>query len=78
MRADAPAFLHKQVINGVKLPVDKVAAAKAAAEGQAVRIYLHGQFWGIAAREGDWLIWKCQTPPDEPINDKEGCHEDRT
>lgn len=77
LRADAPAFLQKQVVNGVKLPVNKVAAAKAAAEGQPVRIYLHNQFWGIAAREGDWLVWKCQTPPDAPINDKEGCHEDR-
>ncbi|MBQ3486187.1 MAG: tRNA pseudouridine(55) synthase TruB [Clostridia bacterium] len=77
LRADIPAFLQKQVVNGVKLPVDKVAAAKAAAEGQPVRIYLHDQFWGIAAREGDWLVWKCQTPPDAPINNKEGCHEDR-
>ena len=80
-RVDAPAFLQKQVVNGVKLPVKRVKNAADAAEGQPVRVYLHGQFWGIAAREGDMLVWKCQTPPDAPCNPdektiKEESHED--
>ena len=81
LRVDAPDWLHKQVVNGVKLPVKRVRGAENAAEGQPVRVYLHGQFWGIAAREGDMLVWKCQTPPDQPItpekkNTKEDAHED--
>lgn len=80
-RVDVPAFLQKQVVNGVKLPVKRVRNAADAAEGQPVRVYLHGQFWGIAAREGDMLVWKCQTPPDAPCNPderiaKEERHED--
>ena len=70
-RVDAPAFLHKQVVNGVKLPVKRVKCAQTIAEGQPVRVYLHGQFWGIAVREGDMLHWKCQTPPDDPIDPNE-------
>ena len=65
-RVDAPEWLAKQVINGVKLPVKRVKNGADAAEGQPVRVYLRGQFWGIAVREGDMLTWKCQTPPDHP------------
>jgi len=75
---DVPGWLHKQVVNGVRLPAERIASAKETAEGQIVRIYLHGQFWGMAAREGDALVWKCQTPPEQPIsNAKEEHHEDR-
>lgn len=65
-RVDVPRRLQKQVVNGVKLPADRIASAKDTQEGQIVRIYLADQFWGIAAREGDALVWKCQTPPDVP------------
>ncbi|MBQ2954400.1 MAG: tRNA pseudouridine(55) synthase TruB [Clostridia bacterium] len=80
-RVNAPEWLAKQVINGVKLPVKRVRGAAEVAEGQPVRVYLRGQFWGIAAREGDMLVWKCQTPPDHPAdpNEKtaeEDSHED--
>ena len=82
LRVDAPEFLHKQVANGVKLPIRRVSGAQEAAEGQPVRVYLRGQFWGIAAREGDMLVWKCQTPPDAPVaieeaKAEEERHEDR-
>ena len=63
-RVDVPSFLKKQVANGVKLPVKRVASAADTAEGQAVRIYLEDQFWGMAVREGEMLVWKCQLPPD--------------
>jgi len=81
LRVDAPDWLHKQVVNGVKLPARCVRGAANAAEGQPVRVYLHGQFWGIAALEGDMLVWKCQTPPDHPIESektstREENHED--
>lgn len=82
LRVDVPGYLQKQVVNGVKLPVKRIAAAKDAAEGQPVRVYLNGQFWGVAAREADMLVWKCQTPPDAPAilnacESKEDCHEHR-
>ena len=70
-RVDAPAFLHKQVVNGVKLPLKRVRNAQELTEGQPARVYLHNQFWGIAAREGDMLVWKCQTPPDAPVQPDE-------
>ena len=80
-RVDVPAFLHKQVVNGVKLHVKRIKAAHEMAEGQVCRVYLHDQFWGIAAREADLLVFKCQTPPDVPVNPnekkaEEGSHED--
>jgi len=80
-RVDVPAYLSKQVVNGVKLPVKRVTSARETAEGQPVRVYLNDQFWGIAAREEDMLVWKCQTPPDHPIESektstREENHED--
>lgn len=80
-RVDAPEWLAKQVINGVKLPVKRVKNAADVAEGQVVRVYLRGQFWGIAEREGDMLTWRCQTPPDHPHQPEqkkaeEDAHED--
>lgn len=62
-RADAPLWLSKQVQNGVKLPVSRLAGAKELSEGEAVRIYLDGAFWGMAAREGDMLIWRALIDP---------------
>ncbi len=62
-RVEVPSFLQKQVTNGVRLPIKRIPSAKDVAEGQAVRVYLNGQFWGMAAREGDMLVWKCQLPP---------------
>ncbi len=75
-RVDVPPYFAKQVANGVRLPVKRIPSAKDVAEGQAVRIYLHQQFWGMAAREGDMLVWKCQLPPETPVSPKEEAHED--
>ncbi len=63
-RVDVPAFLKKQVTNGVKLPIGKVRSAGDVPEGQIVRIYLNNEFWGMAEREQDMLVWKCQMPPE--------------
>ena len=52
-----------QVINGVRLPIEKVYHAKDVPDGGVVRIYLNNEFWGMAERQGDMLVWKCQLPP---------------
>ena len=65
-RVEAPEWLAKQVVNGVKMPVGRMKSAQDVAEGQPVRVYLRGQFWGIAVREEDMLVWKCQIPPEIP------------
>ena len=80
-RVDVPAFLHKQVVNGVKLQIRRIKAVREMKQGQVCRVYLHDQFWGVAALEGDLLVWKCQIPPDQPVDPnenkaKEGSNED--
>ena len=70
-RVDVPSWLTKQVVNGVRLPVEKVKDARDTAEGQIVRIYLNNEFWGMAERQGDMLVWKCQLPPEKPCGSKE-------
>ena len=67
-RADAPEWLRKQVCNGVKLPANKLPGVLALPEGQAVRVYLRDEFWGMAAREGEFLVWKCLLPPEKEEN----------
>ena len=34
------------------------------AEGEPVRIYLAGEFWGIAVRREEELVWKAQIAPE--------------
>lgn len=63
-RADAPTWLEKQVRNGVKLPLKKVRGAEKLPEGGVTRVYLHGAFWGMAAREGDMLTWRALIAPE--------------
>ena len=70
-RVNAPGWLEKQVKNGVKLPTAKIKDAKELPEGQAVRVYLRDAFWGMAAQEGDWLVWKAQMPPEKPAQQEE-------
>ena len=65
-RIDVPPYMAKQVVNGVRLPIEKVYHAKDVAEGGVVRIYLNNEFWGMAERQGDMLVWKCQLPPNAP------------
>ena len=57
-RADAPEWLRKQVCNGVKLPAKKLPGVLA----------LRNEFWGMAAREGEFLVWKCLLPPEKEEN----------
>ena len=61
-RVDIPESLRKAVINGAKLPL--VSCRETAAEGEPVRIYLAGEFWGIAVRREEELVWKAQIAPE--------------
>ena len=64
-RTDVPACLEKQVRNGAKLPLDLCGEALPD-EGTVTRIYLRGEFWGIAVREGEHLAWRVQIAPETP------------
>ena len=66
-RVDAGAWIDKLVRNGVKLAVKACKGAKDLQEGQATRVYLHDQFWGMAVREGDFLLWRAQIAPEEEM-----------
>ena len=64
-RVDAPKSLARLVMGGAKLPAARLKGSEALIEGQPVRVYLDGTFWGIAAREEDQLLWRAQMPPEE-------------
>ena len=63
-RVEAPAWLGKLVAGGSKLPANRIPGAMGQTEGQPLRVYMNGAFWGIAAREGEQLLWRAQMPPD--------------
>ncbi len=62
-RVDVRPGLRKQVENGVKLPLKRVDGDELA-EGQATRVYLDNEFWGMAVREGDTLVWRALIAPE--------------
>lgn len=66
-RVEAGAWIEKLVRNGIKLAVKACKGAKDLQEGQATRVYLHGRFWGMAVREGDFLLWRAQIAPEEEM-----------
>ena len=64
-RIAIPPDQKKRVINGAKIPLPHNADAPA--EGIPMRVYLEDQFWGIAVRQGQTLVWKALiAPQDEP------------
>ena len=63
-RTDVPARLAKKVRNGARLPLGECSGTPLT-EGQAIRIYLDGNFWGIAVCEGSELIWRAQIAPED-------------
>lgn len=62
-RTDVPERMRKLVANGAKLPL--VSGSETMKDGEPVRIYLEGKFWGIAARRGEELVWKAQIVPED-------------
>ena len=65
-KVDAPEGLGRLIMGGAKLPAARLRGAEEMPEGQPVRIYWNGAFWGIAARGGQHLLWRAQMPPDVP------------
>ena len=59
-RVDVPSRYRKQVINGAKIPLKDTELE----ENRPVRVYQRGEFWGMAAREGDMLVWRAQIAPE--------------
>ena len=70
-RTDVSPRLRNKVINGAKLPLEFSGGIPA--EGEPVRIYLEGEFWGIAVRQGAQMVWKALIAPEE---EPEGMNED--
>ena len=62
-RMDVPAGLRKLVVNGAKLPVLKGTGLYQ--EGEPVRIYLDGNFWGIAVKQEKQMIWRALIAPED-------------
>ena len=62
-RIDVPDGLEKFVINGAMIPLSPCKDTPE--DGKPVRIYLKGQFWGIAVRREEKLVWKAQIAPEE-------------
>lgn len=65
-RVDARASARKLVVNGAKLPLSRVDGWESLSEGQPARVYLDGEFWGMAERAGDMLVWRAQIAPEKP------------
>lgn len=62
-RTDIPEKLARLVVNGAKMPL--VPGTETMAEGEPVRIYLKNDFWGIAVRKEQELVWKAQIAPED-------------
>jgi tRNA pseudouridine55 synthase len=62
-RVNARSGIRKQVENGVKLPLNRVDG-DALEEGQVTRVYLNDEFWGMAVREDDKLVWRALIAPE--------------
>lgn len=63
-RMDAPEELARAVAAGAVLPLNRMKG-EPPEEGNVTRVYLGEAFWGIAERRADWLVWRCQMPPDK-------------
>ena len=63
-RVEVASRMAKQVMNGVALPLRTAKGAEGLAQGQATRVYMNGQFWGMASREGDSLSWRALIAPE--------------
>ena len=62
-RVDIPEKYAKQVAAGAKIPA-AILSGKYPDEGENLRLYLDGIFWGIVRRGKDMLVWKVQIAPE--------------
>ena len=73
LRADVPEQAARKVINGAKLPLKTEWFPREPEPGEAVRVYLRNEFWGIAVRNGGELAWKALIAPETAEEDGNGC-----
>ena len=63
-RIDIVPRFSKAVAAGAKLPIDAVRG-EAPANGTVVRVYLGNEFWGMAERQGDLIVWRAVIAPEK-------------
>ena len=68
-RTDVPARMRKRVLNGAKIPLERWNGPDLP-EDAVTRIYLDGEFWGLAIRKENELVWKAQIAPEETKENK--------
>ncbi len=59
-RLDVPSKLRKRVVNGAKLPI----LPGTPEDGKPVRVYSQNEFWGIAVKEENELVWRALIAPE--------------
>ena len=62
-RIDIKPRYSKPVTAGAKLPLE-AAVNEAPADGTIVRVYLEDQFWGMAERQGNLIVWRAVIAPE--------------
>ena len=62
-RMTVPAELRKKAMAGAALPLDALSG-EVPGDGEPVRVYLDGQFLGIAQRQEEWLLWRAVLAPE--------------
>lgn len=63
-RMDAAEELARRVASGAALPLNRMKGSPPEEKG-VTRVYLSGNFWGIAERRDNTLIWRAQIPPED-------------
>lgn len=64
-RVDVPDWLEKPLRNGMPLIQQKIPSARSLQEGDLTRMYMRGQFWGIAQVTDGALVWRALISPEE-------------
>ena len=62
-RIDIKPRYSKAVAAGAKLPAEAVMN-EMPADGTIVRVYLENQFWGMAERQGNLIVWRAVIAPE--------------
>ena len=62
-RIDIQPRYSKPVAAGAKLPLE-AAVNEVPADGTIVRVYLEDQFWGMAERQGNLIVWRAVIAPE--------------
>ena len=62
-RIDIKPRYNKPVAAGAKLPLE-AAVNEVPADGTIVRVYLEDQFWGMAERQGNLIVWRAVIAPE--------------